>query len=111
MATVYRINKGVNRSIEFRGIKAQYLLFVAVGVVLLPLLSAIASIAGIPSMTAIVAVVAAGDALVLADQRYSKRNGEHGVAKKLAQSRLPRYVTASSRNVFISFNSGKYEKE
>lgn len=111
MATVYQINKGVNRSIEFRGIRAQYLLFLAAGMVLLLLLCAMAFIAGIPAIPVIVAVVVAGYALVVAVQRYSKRYGEHGLAKKMAQSRLPRYVTATSRNVFTSFNSGNYEKE
>lgn len=111
MATVYQINKGVNRSIEFRGIKAQYLLFLAVGMVLLLLLCAVAFIAGVPAIPAIVSVVVAGYALVVAVQRYSKRYGEHGLAKRLAQSRLPLYVTTSSRNVFTSFNSGYYEKE
>ncbi|WP_126247890.1 MULTISPECIES: DUF4133 domain-containing protein [Chitinophaga] len=111
MATVYQINKGVNRSIEFRGIKAQYLLFLAVGMVLLLLLCAIAFIAGIPAIPVVVAVVVAGYGLLVAVQRYSKRYGEHGLAKKLAQSRLPQHITTSSRSVFTSFNSRKYEKE
>nr|WP_262712406.1 DUF4133 domain-containing protein [Arachidicoccus ginsenosidivorans] len=34
----YEINKGVNRAIEFRGLKAQYIYYLAVGLAVLLLL-------------------------------------------------------------------------
>jgi hypothetical protein len=35
MASVYQINKGINRPVVFKGVKAQYIAFLAVGMVLL----------------------------------------------------------------------------
>ncbi|WP_119079482.1 DUF4133 domain-containing protein [Chitinophaga alhagiae] len=111
MATVYQINKGVNRSIEFRGIKAQYLAILAAGMVALLLVSAVAFAAGTPAMIAIPVIVLAGYCLVTAVQRYSKRYGEHGLAKKAAQVRMPAYLTASSRKLFLQLKNVCHETE
>lgn len=111
MASVFQINKGVNRSIEFRGIKAQYLVFLAIGMVALLILCAAAFIAGLPPIAVIVIVVSAGYGLVVVAQRYSKQYGEHGFAKKLAQSRMPAFLTSSSRRIFFFTNEKGYEKK
>ena len=47
-SSVYQINKGINRSIEFKGLKAQYILYLGVGLVGLLIFFAIIYIIGIP---------------------------------------------------------------
>lgn len=39
--TVFQINKGINRPIEFKGLKAQYILYFVVGVLALLILFAV----------------------------------------------------------------------
>lgn len=46
MATIYAINKGINRSIEFRGIKALYIMYLAAGLIGLLLLFTIFYVIG-----------------------------------------------------------------
>ena len=65
----YGINKGIGKSVEFRGLKAQYLfiLCIAFG-------------------------VAAASVLVWLTFRLNTRYGEHGLMKLLAARRHPRYL-------------------
>ena len=44
--SVYQINKGINKSIEFKGLKAQYIWYFAGGVIALLILFAIMYIIG-----------------------------------------------------------------
>lgn len=59
MATVYPINRGVNRSLEFKGIKAQYVIYLALGLVLL-LLHLFESFTGIIDENILVVQVVTG---------------------------------------------------
>ncbi|MBA4198951.1 MAG: hypothetical protein C0459_15510, partial [Chitinophaga sp.] len=45
--SVYQINKGINRSIEFKGLKAQYIWYLGGGLVVLLILFAILYISGL----------------------------------------------------------------
>ncbi len=46
MASTYQINKGINRSIEMKGLKAQYIIYLAIGLVILLIGFIIAYMAG-----------------------------------------------------------------
>ena len=48
-STVFQINKGINRPIEFHGLKAQYILYFVIGILSLLILFAILYIIGINS--------------------------------------------------------------
>jgi hypothetical protein len=111
MSAVYEINKGINRSIEFKGIKAQYIVYLAVGLVVLLLLFAIMYVIGINIYICVILIFSAGTALFTYVKRYSKKYGEHGLIKKAAQSRLPAYITSSSRNLFIQLSEVENEKD
>ena len=101
MSTVYNINKGVNRSIEFKGFKAQYIIYLAAGMVSLLLLFAILYICGFNIYLCLAIIVPGGIALVVAVQRLSKKYGEHGLLKKIAQKRLPSSIRCHSRKIFL----------
>jgi hypothetical protein len=51
--SVYQINKGINQSIEFKGLKAQYIWYLGGGVIALMILFAILYIAGLSSFICI----------------------------------------------------------
>jgi hypothetical protein len=110
MATVYEINKGINRSIEFKGIKAQYIIYLAVGMVGLLLLFAILATAGVSSNVAMFIALPLGAGLYFTVQRISHKHGEHGLMKKAAKRNLPACVQSRTRKIFIQLNQSSDEK-
>lgn len=111
MATVYEINKGINRSIEFKGVKAQYIIYLAAGLVLLLLLFAILYIIGINIYLCLGIVLPGGGGLYMAVQHYSKKYGEHGLVKKMAQRNLPLCIRSRSGKFFTQLSAKDNEKE
>ena len=101
MGTVYNINKGVNKSLEFKGIKAQYIIYLAAGLVGLLLLFAFMYIIGIPVFIALPIIGIGGFLLFTKVTRYSHKYGEHGLMKSAAHKKLPPMITCRTRKVFI----------
>ena len=101
MPTLYSINRGINHPIEFKGIKAQYVTYLALGMVGLLLLFAILHLAHIGLYICLAITLPAGGALILAVKRLSDRFGEHGLLKHSAARRLPASVQSRSRKPFI----------
>src|SRR3546814_10474512 len=81
--SVYKINKGINRSIEFKGLKAQYIWYLGGGVILLLILFAIMYIIGLPSFICIGVIAVTGSFLVVKVYGMSKKYGEHGMMKAI----------------------------
>lgn len=110
MASVYRINKGVSKPIVFKGLKAQYIAYLAVGLVFLLVLFAALYIAGLSLFVVLPLILSLGSGLFFTVFRLSNRFGEHGLGKFLAKRGLPRYVRFSSRRVFLSLKGGGHER-
>jgi 4-hydroxybenzoate polyprenyltransferase len=113
MATsVYQINKGINKPIEFKGYKAQYILYLGIGLVLLLILFAILYIAGLHPFACLAIIGVLGGVLFSAVRHLSKRYGPYGLMKKIAKRRIPKQVWSNSRNIFIgSINKREDGKE
>lgn len=107
MATVYQINKGVSKPIVFKGLKAQYIAYLAIGLVLLLLSFAILYIAGLSLFVVLPVILILGSALFMVTFRLSHRFGEHGLMKLMAKKGLPKYLRFSSRRIFTAL---KYPK-
>ncbi|OIV40338.1 DUF4133 domain-containing protein [Flavobacterium johnsoniae] len=101
MNSVYKINKGVNKSIEFKGLKAQYIWYLAGGAVVLMILFAVLFIAGVPSLICVGFIGTAGGFLVFKIYRISSKYGEHGMMKALASRKVPKCIKVCSRGIFI----------
>lgn len=97
----YDINKGVNRSIEFRGLKAQYIYYLAMGLGLLLFVVSILFIAGVPEYLLLPVVGVAGLVLFTGVYRYSHRYGQYGLMKVLAFSQVPTAILCRSRKVLL----------
>lgn len=106
MASVYHINKGINRPIVFKGFVAQYIAYLAVGLVLLLIGFAILYVSGLSLFLVLPVILGLGTALLLVVQRLSKRFGRHGLSKYLARRRVPTYLRFSSRRLFTSLSRG-----
>jgi hypothetical protein len=98
--SVYQINKGINQSIEFKGLKAQYIWYLGGGVVALMILFAGMYIIGVPSFVCVVIIGISGALLVLYIYRMSHKYGEHGMMKALAKRQVPKVIRVQSRKIF-----------
>lgn len=107
--SVYQINKGINKSIEFRGLKAQYIWYFGGGVIALLILFAIMYIIGINSFVCIGIILIAGTVLTIKIYALSNTYGEYGMMKKLARQSVPKVIKNISRLVFGFRNSSKGE--
>lgn len=105
MATVYEINKGIGRSVEFKGIKAQYIIYLALGLILLLLLFAILyAVCHLKIYYCLGVVAVGGVGFVTTIQRLSRTYGENGLQKRMASAKLPKAVRSRSRRIFIQIN-------
>ena len=101
MASVYNINKGINKSIEFRGLKAQYIWYLGGGLVGLLAVFAVLYLVGINSYICVGFILVAGGCVVSYVYKLSNRYGEHGMKKKIASRSVPQVIKSRSRKVFI----------
>ena len=101
MATsVYNINKGINKSIEFKGLKAQYIWYLGAGLLGLLILYAVMYIIGLNSFICLGIIVLAATALIIKVYGLSNKYGEHGMMKALAKRSITKVVRINSRKVF-----------
>jgi len=98
--SVYSINKGINRPIEFKGLKAQYIWYLGGGLLGLLITFAILYIAGINTFLCLLIIVVGGTALFMHVYKLSRKYGEHGMMKSLAKRSIPSVVKMNSRRVF-----------
>jgi hypothetical protein len=100
-ASVYTINKGINKPIEFRGLKAQYIWYLGGGLLVLLVLFAILYICGVNTYVLLFIILGLGAGLFMYVYRLSHRYGEHGMMKKVAKRSIPKRLKANSRKLFI----------
>ncbi|TDQ73812.1 DUF4133 domain-containing protein [Sphingobacterium yanglingense] len=106
MATsVYQMNKGINRSIEFKGLQAQYIWYVAF--LLLGLIGVyfVLFIIGLSQYIAIMIVAIIGVVGFTKILKLSNTYGEHGLMKVMAKRSLPKVIRCKSRHVFIQLQN------
>lgn len=101
MSSVYEINKGINQSIEFKGLKAQYIWYMGGGVVALMIVFAVLFIIGIPSLICVAFIGMVGTVMVINIYKMSRQYGEYGMMKALASRQFPKSVRVRSRGIFI----------
>lgn len=97
MASIYHINKGINKPIEFKGLKAQYIWYLGGGLVALLILFAIIYIAGINMFICLGTIISLGTGLFMYVYKLSRTYGEHGLMKKIARKGVPKCLKNNSR--------------
>jgi len=98
--SIYRINKGVSKSIVFRGLKAQYIAYLAIGLVSLLIAFAVLYICGLSLWMILPLILTSGMAFFYGVSWLSHRFGEHGLSKHLARRQLPYSIWFNSRKLF-----------
>ena len=98
--SVYHINKGINKSIEFKGLKAQYIWYFGGGIVVLMILFSMMYFIGFPSFISLGIIGIAGTVMAVKIYKMSHKYGEHGMMKELAKRQLPTVVKTQSRRIY-----------
>ena len=88
----YHVNKGIGRSVEFKGLKAQYLFIFVGGLLALFVLFVILYMIGIDQWICIGFGVVSASVLVWQTFALNARYGEHGLMKLGATKSHPRYL-------------------
>lgn len=98
--SVYTINKGINKPVEFKGLKAQYIWYLGGGIICLLVLFAILYICGVNTLICLGLVVILCVLLFAYIYHLSRTYGEYGLMKKMAHRQVPRHIRCYSRNLY-----------
>jgi len=99
--SVYQINKGINKPIEFKGLKAQYIWYFAAGVMGLLIVFGLLYLIGLPNFICVAITLISGAYMTMKLYAMSNKFGEHGMIKAIAVRSIPKLVRCKSRKIFI----------
>ncbi len=105
MSSVYSINKGINKPIEFKGLKAQYIWWLGGGLLVLLILFAVLYICGVNSFVCIAIIIICASLLFMQVYKLSRKYGQHGMMKAVAKRSLPQVIKSYSRKPFLKLNN------
>lgn len=100
--SVYELNKGINQPIQFKGLKAQYIWWLAGGCIGLFFLFTILYFIGVNTYVCLLLIVICGGLLISYIYRLSNKYGQFGMMKKIAKTSVPKLIVCRSRNVFFN---------
>lgn len=106
----YPVNKGIGRSVEFKGLKAQYLFIFVGGLLALFILFVILYMVGIDQWICIGFGAVSASLLVWRTFALNTRYGEHGLMKMGATRNRPRYLINRMRPARLFKNNKKKEE-
>ena len=93
----YTVNKGAGKGVEFKGLTTMYLFVLAVGLAAVLLSVILLFFIGASPWACVINGIIAGCVIAWAVFRMNARFGEHGLIKRLARSRHPRYLINRKR--------------
>ena len=99
MNSVYTINKGINKPIEFKGYKAQYIWYLGGGLLALLVLFAVLYIWGVNTFVCLGLIASLGIGLFVYVGRLSHRHGQYGLMKKMARKAVPKIIRVRSARI------------
>ncbi|NRF41108.1 DUF4133 domain-containing protein [Pedobacter foliorum] len=102
--SVYTINKGINKSIEFKGLKAQYIWYFGGGILVLMVIFSLLYLAGLNTYLCMTFILGAGALLTVKIYHWSNTYGEHGMMKAIASRKTPKLIKNYSRTNFQHLN-------
>jgi len=108
--SVYQINKGINKPIEFKGLKAQYIWYLGGGLLGLLILFAILYICGVNTFVCLGIMIILGTLLFMHVYKLSHKYGQYGMMKNLAKRNIPKAIKNYSRRTFMSLHQTQVEK-
>ena len=107
MREPFIINRAIDKPIEFRGLKAHYILYAGGLLVGDILLFAILYICRVDSWICVTISFGLGGGGVTMLYKSCKKHGQYGLAKKRAAKGVPKAILCTSRKVFIQLKTDK----
>lgn len=104
----YTVNKGVNRPISFKGLQAQYILYLGIGLVVLLLVFAMGYVLGLSFWTNGVACGFMGYLLVEGTFKMNRKYGRHGLKKRLVHRKVPLGIKVRDREFIRTLNPTRH---
>lgn len=95
---VFEINKGVGRSVEFKGLKAQYLFIFAGGLLTTFIVVVVLYMIGLNQLICLLFGACAATFIVWKTFSMNKKYGAHGLMKIAARKNHPRYLINRKRS-------------
>ncbi|MGZ3749650.1 MAG: DUF4133 domain-containing protein [Flavisolibacter sp.] len=99
MNSIYAINKGINKPIEFKGFKAQYIWYLGGGLLILLILFAILYICDVNTFVCLGLIISLGVVLVIYVRRLSHKYGQYGLMKEWARRFTPKIIRIRSTRI------------
>ncbi len=101
----YTINKGIGRSVEFKGLKAQYLFIFSGGLLGVLLLVMILYMANLNSYFCLIIGVLFSMLITYQTFRLNKKYGEYGLMKRSAKKKHPQFIICRKAvKCYVKFN-------
>ena len=88
----WEINKGIGRTVEFKGLKAQYLFIFAGGLLGVFVMVVVLYLCGISQIVCLVIGVVGATLVVWQTFAMNRKYGQHGLMKQRAVRMHPRYL-------------------
>ncbi|UOV00144.1 MULTISPECIES: DUF4133 domain-containing protein [Flavobacteriales] len=88
----YHINKGIGRTVEFKGLKAQYLFIFAGGLLGVLIFVMIMYMAGVNTYLCLIIGGSISGLLIWQTFALNRKYGEHGLMKLGARRKHPKYI-------------------
>lgn len=98
----YQINKGINKSILFKGLRAQYIWYMGGAMFALLIFYAVMYMLKVNTFLSLGIIIIAGSLTVMLIYHMSSAYGEHGLSKALAKRRVPKVIKCNSIKVFTA---------
>jgi hypothetical protein len=108
--SIYQINKGINKSIEFQGLRAQYIWYFGGMVIILLIVFAVLYIAGAGTIICFAVVGGTGAYMSIKIFGMSRKYGEHGLMKAMAKKQIPKVLKSYTRKSFQHFSDKEENK-
>lgn len=88
----FNINKGINKPVEFKGLKSQYLIIFVVGLLAIIILFMVMYVSGVPQSICIGFAIVTAPLLVWQTFSLNSKYGTHGLMKLQAVKSYPRRI-------------------
>lgn len=106
----WEINKGIGRTVEFKGLKAQYLFLFAGGLLAVFILVVVLYLCGVSQMLCLVIGVVSATIIVWQTFTMNRKYGQYGLMKKGAVRMHPRYLVNRRTTYHLIRNLKKKKK-
>ena len=105
----YFVNKGINKSIVFRGLKAQYIWYMGGAMFGLLIIYSLMYLWKVNTFISLGITICLGAAVMMFIYHLSSTYGEYGLSKAMAKRAIPKIVKVRSRNAFTSQSTANFK--